>query len=249
MPRTSSIGLRRRGDAVRERRPRSSSGARDERRRRGAGRAERRAQLARSRSTTSASEQTAITIAFRGPTFMNVCGAPLGATSTADDQLVRRERVPLRRRRGTRRAAARRAPRTLASSTSAPSTRSGGSASPAGEAVPRLPPIVPRLRICGEPTVRDASASAGSSSASGAAHRLGVGEPRAEPQRPVLARPAAQLGDLVQVEERLRPRAVEVELDHHVGAALDRHARRGARPSAAAPRRASAASGRPRREG
>src|SRR5580765_3081151 len=48
-----------------------------------------------------------------------------------------------------------------ASSTSAFSTSSGGSASPAGEAVPRLPPIVPRLRICGEPTVRDASASAG----------------------------------------------------------------------------------------
>ena len=44
-----------------------------------------------------------------------------------------------------------------------PSTSSGGSASPAGEAVPRLPPIVPRLRICGEPTVREASASAGSS--------------------------------------------------------------------------------------
>ena len=39
-------------------------------------------------------------------------------------------------------------------------------ASPAGEAVPRLPPIVPRLRICGEPTVRDASARAGNSEAS-----------------------------------------------------------------------------------
>ena len=59
----------------------------------------------------------------------------------------------------------RRAPRTLATSTSAPSTSSGGSASPAGDAVPRFPPIVPRLRICGEPTVRDASASAGSASA------------------------------------------------------------------------------------
>ena len=49
----------------------------------------------RSRSATSASEQTAITIAFRGPTFMNVCGCPLGRTSTDDDQLVRLERVPL----------------------------------------------------------------------------------------------------------------------------------------------------------
>ena len=35
-----------------------------------------------------------------------------------------------------------------------------------GEAVPRLPPIVPRLRICGPPTVREASASASSGSAS-----------------------------------------------------------------------------------
>src|SRR5687767_1128185 len=61
-----------------------------------------------------------------------------------------------------------RAPRALASSTSASPTSKGGSASPAGDAVPRFPPIVPRLRICGEPTVRDASASAGRSSASGA---------------------------------------------------------------------------------
>jgi CO/xanthine dehydrogenase FAD-binding subunit len=40
-----------------------------------------------------------------------------------------------------------------------------GTSSPAGEAVARLPPIVPRFRICGEPTVREASASAGSGSA------------------------------------------------------------------------------------
>ena len=39
--------------------------------------------------------------------------------------------------------------------------------SPAGEAVPRFPPIVPRFRICGPPTVRAASARAGSVSASG----------------------------------------------------------------------------------
>jgi hypothetical protein len=56
----------------------------------------------------------------------------------------------------------RRTPRTDAHSISAPPTVSGGSASPAGDEVPRLPPIVPRLRICGEPTVREASASAGS---------------------------------------------------------------------------------------
>ena len=38
-----------------------------------------------------------------------------------------------------------------------------GSASPAGDAVPRLPPTVPRLRICGDPTVRAAAASPGQS--------------------------------------------------------------------------------------
>ena len=37
---------------------------------------------------------------------------------------------------------------------------STGSASPAGEAVPRLPPTVPRLRIWGEPTEREACTSA-----------------------------------------------------------------------------------------
>ena len=34
-------------------------------------------------STTTASEQTAITIAFRGPTFMNVWAPPLGTSRTA----------------------------------------------------------------------------------------------------------------------------------------------------------------------
>ena len=48
-----------------------------------------------------------------------------------------------------------------ASSTSASDASKGGCASPAGEAEPRLPPTVPRLRICGEPTVRDAMARPG----------------------------------------------------------------------------------------
>ena len=110
----------------------------------------------------------------------------------------------------------------LASSTSASSTSSGGSASPAGDAVPRLPPSVPRLRIWGEPTVRDASASAGSSAASSPCSISAYVRPGAEPQRPVLARPAAELGHLAEVEDRVGPRAVEVELDHDVGPAADR---------------------------
>ena len=48
-------------------------------------------------------------------------------------------------------------------SITAPAASSGGWASPAGDAEPRLPPTVPRIRICGEPTVRDAMARPGSS--------------------------------------------------------------------------------------
>ena len=166
---------------------------RHERRDRGR-RAERGAQLAalpvdrRRRAST-----TAITIAFRGPTFMNVCGAPLGVTRTATTSSSGSSAFRFGPTRNSETGILR-APRTLATSTSAPSTRSGGSASPAGEAVPRLPPIVPRLRICGEPTVREASASAGSSSASGAAHRLGVGQARrrARASRSRASSPAAR---------------------------------------------------------
>ena len=101
-----------------------------------------------------------MTIALRGPIFMNVCAAPLGWMCTAT---ISSSSASAFRFGPTRKSVSgsRRVPRTLASSTSARSTSSGGSASPAGEAVPRLPPIVPRLRICGEPTVREASASAG----------------------------------------------------------------------------------------
>ena len=119
----------------------------------------------RSRSTATASEQTAMTMAFRGPIFMKVCRAPLGLTWAATMSSSSASAFCLTPTRKSP-SAIRRDPRTLATSISAPSTRSGGSASPAGEAVPRLPPIVPRLRICGDPTVRDASASAGSSSPS-----------------------------------------------------------------------------------
>jgi hypothetical protein len=66
----------------------------------------------------------------------------------------------------------RRVPPVEATSTSAPLARSTGWQSPAGEAEPRLPPMVPRLRICGEPTVRDASAIPGSGPASSAMRRV-----------------------------------------------------------------------------
>ena len=53
-------------------------------------------------------------------------------------------------------------------------------------------------------------------------HRLLVGEPRPEPERPVRTRPAPELRDLVQVEHGLGAHAVEVQRDHDVGPALYR---------------------------
>ena len=83
---------------------------------------------------------------------------------------------------------------------------SGGSASPAGEEEPRLPPIVPRLRICGEPTVRDAMARPGSAVAElGDRARVGHARRRraATPSRSL---PLGQLAHAREVEDRLRPR-------------------------------------------
>ena len=86
----------------------------------------------------------------------------------------------------------RRVPRTDASSTSAPTAYSGGSASPAGDEDPRFPPIVPRLRICGEPTVRDAIASPGKPVAE-LADDPRVAHARADPDPPVLRAPSAKV--------------------------------------------------------
>ena len=118
-----------------------------------------------------------------------------------DDQLVRRERVALRADEELAQRQRPRAARRSRRSTSAPATSSGGSASPAGDAVPRLPPIVPRLRICGDPTVRDASARAGSAGELGV-HRLRVRQPRAEPHRPFSRDQPRSSAHLVQVQQR-----------------------------------------------
>src|SRR3954453_18206903 len=112
-------------------------------------------------SARSASETTEITIALRGPTFMKVSRA--GSASTETSRMSSSSASALRLTPTTNSCSdVVRSPRTLAMRTCAPATSSGGSASPAGDEVPRFPPIVPRLRICGPPTVRDASASAGS---------------------------------------------------------------------------------------
>ena len=111
-----------------------------------------------SSSIASANEQTAITIALRVPILEN-CWAPVAARpwkaaiSSSGSSVLRFGPV-MKSSIGTLRV-----PRVDATSTSALDAYSGGSASPAGEEEPRLPPIVPRLRICGEPTVREAIAS------------------------------------------------------------------------------------------
>ena len=99
--------------------------------------------------------------------FMNVCRGPAGRmrTATISSSGSRAFCFGPSRKSVSGRV---RSPPVLRSTSSASATRRGGRASPAGEAVPRLPPMVPRFRICGLPTVREASASAGAASASGA---------------------------------------------------------------------------------
>ena len=82
-----------------------------------------------------------------GPQIRNrgTIGGNLGTASPAGDALppllVYCAEVELASSSGTRSLL------TLATFTTAPHTSNGGSASPAGEEVPRLPPIVPRFRI------------------------------------------------------------------------------------------------------
>ena len=134
---------------------------------RGVGAAEPKPVPARPRPGCSAiaNEHTAMTMALRTPTLENCCGPSATGTRTAaisssgasadrftpvKNSLIGMSLVPP----------------TDTASTTVSQASSGGWASPAGEAEPRLPPTVPRLRICGEPTVREAIASPGSRSPS-----------------------------------------------------------------------------------
>ena len=146
-------GSRPRRRARRSRRPRRA--ARSTRRATGPAEPNAARSSPRSRSALRASEQIEITIALRGPIFMNVCGAREGRTRTPVTSSSALAARCASGRPGTRRAAAPASRARSRARSRAPSTSSGGSASPAGDAVPRLPPIVPRLRICGEPTLRD----------------------------------------------------------------------------------------------
>ena len=114
-------------------------------------------------SRASPKDATAITIALRVPILENCWGPVAAGTSTArissSGSSTLRFTPVKKSRTGTRRE-----PRTDPSSTTASAASNGGWASPAGEAEPRLPATVPRLRIWGEPTVREAIARPGSTS-------------------------------------------------------------------------------------
>ena len=81
---------------------------------------------------------------------------------------------------------------------------------------------MPRLRICGDPTVREAMARPGSVAAE-LVDDAGVGDAGPEPDLAVHALPGRELRHPGQVEQPVGPVPVEVQLDHHVGAAHDRH--------------------------
>ena len=112
-----------------------------------------------------------MTMALRGPTFANCWGPRAAGTRivrmSSSGAITLRFGPVQNSSIGTARA-----PPDEASSTVAPEATSGGSASPAGDAVATFPPIVPRLRICGDPTVLEAIASPGSTSASSCTARV-----------------------------------------------------------------------------
>ena len=218
MPRTSSIGLV--ASASRsENSARSPSGAMTSA---GTGPAEPNAARisSRSRSTASAREQTAITMAFRGPTFMKVCRLPDGVSVTATISSSSASAFRFGPTRNSASGTVRRGAGlgqldlgALDQEGRQRVTRGRGGAEVAADraAVSNLR-RADRARGLGQRRLELGEL---------ALHRLGVRQPGSEPQRAVLARPAAQLGDLVEVQDRLRTRTVEVELDHDVGAALD----------------------------
>ena len=103
-----------------------------------------------------------------------------------------------------------------------------GSPSPAGEQVPRLPPSVPALRICGDPTVRAAWASAGTIDASGPVQHLAVRDRGADRDRAVPRSCRHDRSSAIRFTTTTtadRASVPVVDLDHQVGAAGE-HGRR-----------------------
>ena len=166
-------------------------------------------------------------MALRTPTLGKSCEPVEHRHHDRGDQLAGCERGALRpdqevvdrhdaaRRRATARRSWRRGP-----------TARAGRRRPASP-VPRLPPIVPALRICGEPTVRAACARAGSELGQRRLHQLRVGDAGAEPHGLALDVPAvAARSTRARATTSLGPSVAEVHLDHEVGAARE-HVRAG----------------------
>ena len=113
-----------------------------------------------------------MTIALRVPIFANCCGPSAGAMRNA--AISSSSAIALRFGPVTNSATGtRRVPRDRRDL----DDRVGGEQRrqrrrPRATTVPRLPPTVPRLRICGDPTVRDAIARPGRRSPSSAIRRV-----------------------------------------------------------------------------
>ena len=176
-----------------------------------------------SRSTARQSETTAITIAFRGPTFMNVCRISRGSRRTATISSSGRSAFcfgPVRKRDDRNHAHPSRGRRDHHLRLVDEQRRQGVARGRSGAQISAQRAAIPDLRRAHR------SRRFGQSRqhrCDPVPHRLRVREARSEPKRAVVPPPAAQLGDLVQVQDRLGPGAVEVQFDHDVGPALDRN--------------------------
>ena len=114
----------------------------------------------RARSTTSARPEIEMAIALRVAANMYVCAPPASSHSAATMSSSGR-RTDLFGPVMKSAKLTRRSPFLDLRTTVASRAASTGNVSPAGEHVPRFPPIVAALRICGDPIVRAASTSAG----------------------------------------------------------------------------------------
>ena len=170
-------------------------------------------------STATATEQVAMTIAFRVPTFAKRLRHARRGRRTATISSSSRSDV----RPGDTSSSLTgilRAPLAPATSTSPSWTSSAGRLSPAGLAVARLPPSVARARICGEPTVTTAPARAARSGRR--VGDVGHGVRGTDPDAAVVPVDALELCDGGEVKYPGELGATEVHLDHEVGSAGDR---------------------------
>ena len=156
-------------------------------------------------SSARHSAATEITIALRVPIFEKDCGPASAATAPRGSAHPPPARSASHRRRNSCHGSHRSRRRRRRARSRRRTTARTGRASPAGEAVPRLPPTVPRLRICGEPTVREASASAADLRELPQDPR--VRDPGAEEHLAVAFVPRAQLGHAARVERSPSGRA------------------------------------------